>query len=295
MSDEMSTAALLASAGYTLGQIGVKDLIVAVAKPTMDHFGEVFRNLILPNYKINLEKIIYTAEKKVKDRGIPEDNSVQAGVISEIFRDAAFQQGEMYAEYYGGVLASSQLFNKNDIGKSICQIITKLSAYDLRFHFILYSCLKGKFKNKTINLGDNGDCGVCRVFISKESFIRSMGFTDEESEYKDIIFSTCLHSLSREDLIYPEYSYAEKGFMKSRFGVEGSGFILGPTETGAALLMWAQGYGLTRPSQIFSDDIEISKFEDISIPECIHLDTTPKSGLAGDVIRLKNLDNHLRA
>ena len=243
----------------------------------------------------NLFKILLAAKKCIDKNKIPNSNIVKDNIKNEIYLNSAFYDGEIYSEYFGGVLASAKLHNRNDIGQSILKTITRLSSYDLRLHYIFYMSLRKKFLGKKIHLGDSTYSQLCGIYISKKCMDIAMSFSDEEIEYSDIIYDTVLRNLSRENLISEPYSYAKKGFKIDDIAMPEDGLYLIPSNLGATLLLWGMGYGMTSTDKIFASNMDFSIPEHIQIPDAVFWGLRPTSGDASTVISSKKFIEYLNS
>lgn len=264
----------LLGGGYFVEKCGGKELLLRVLGPTADVAGE--------RLAACAKRIFEWADKKISFHNIPTENRVSDSIIHQLAHDWIYNEEEIFAEYYGGVLASSKE-NKNDLGKSIGQTISRLPAHALRFHFIIYNAMRNTFLGKDINIGDETYCALCRIFIKKTDMDRAMGFSENEEEYIPEIYSSCLTSLAREGLLYGQYSFGQNLNINSAFTTPELGFIVGPSSPGASLLLWAAGYGLQAGKNIFAPDIELSP-ENLSLLEQINIPLAKKVPRGGPPI-----------
>lgn len=234
-----------------------KELAIRMFGPVIDTIGDDIKELYSVAISNNIRRLFYFVKNKMESHQINNKNSVQLSIIHEIMNNGAFQDNEIFSEYYGGVIAASRE-NQNDIGKEICQTITRLSSYSLRFHFIIYNAMRNTFLGKNINMRDEIYCSLCRIFIKKSDLDRSMGFSTDNEEYISEIYSSCLTSLVREGLLFSQYSYGKNVQINSNFTMPEPGLVVGPSASGAALLLWAAGYGLKPSGSIFSPHIVLS-------------------------------------
>lgn len=247
---------------YFLEKCGGRELLVRVLGPTADCLGEKLAS--------TAKNIFESAAKKISFHRVPEENSVSPAIIHQMAYDWIYDDEQIFSEYYGGILAASKK-GQNDIGKAIAQTITRLPAYALRLHFIVYNAMKNTFLGKTINLGKSYDCGLCCICIKKTDLDLAMGFEDGQADDPRLIYGTCLNALAREDLIYHDFYSGRAKKFDAMFSMSEPGIVVGPSYSGASLLSWAGGYGLLRPSDFFSSDLEFSKntlplLEEIRIP-----------------------------
>lgn len=236
--------------GYFVEKCGGKELLVRVFGPTADYLGE--------KLAATTKDILESAAKKISFHRVPEENRVSPAIIHQMAYDWIYDDEQIFSEYYGGILTASKR-GQNDIGKAIGQTITRLPAYALRLHFIIYNAIKNTFLGKSINLGKSYDCRLCCIYIKKTDLDLAMGFTDEDVDHHQLIYGTCLNALAREELIRHGFYLGKAKEFNTMFKMSERGLIVGPSYSGASLLSWAAGFGLLRPSAFFSYDLEFSK------------------------------------
>ena len=290
---DLGTCLAAVAAAQLFDNLGIKDALLRVLGPTLDDWGEDFKAKMAQHRNKNFAKIIEAADRRIRNNSIPNINEINNTILSETYVNSTIFDGAVYAEYCGGVLASSKMHNKNDIGQSILKLIYRLSSYELRFHYLYYMILSNKFKGKEINLGDESYADLCGIYISESDVVKSMEFSEEEIQNKNVIFDMCMTSLVREKLIGSMYAYAQKGSMIEDSKMPEDGFFIRPTSTGANLFLWGTGYGMSPASEIFSEKKDFTILSQIYIPEAIYWGYSPRSGYARDVIPAKKFVNYL--
>jgi hypothetical protein len=77
--------------------------------------------------------------------------------LKEILENGAWCEEELQVEYFGGVLASSRTgISRDDRGAYFTSLISRLSTYQLRSHYIFYHLFKKIFDGEDINIHDGG-------------------------------------------------------------------------------------------------------------------------------------------
>lgn len=276
--------------GYFVEKCGGKELLVRVFGPTADCLGE--------KLAATTKNILESAAKKISFHRVPEENSVSPAIVHQMAYDWIYDDEQIFSEYYGGILAASKR-GQNDIGKAIGQTITRLPAYALRLHFIIYNALKNTYSGKNINLGYSINCSLCRIFIKRTDLNRAMGFTEEESGKAHLIYGTCLNALHREGLIDEKYYLGDAKDINDFFTMSEGGLIVEPSYAGASLLSWAAGYGILPPTLFFSHEREFSPDtlplqSEISIPPATKVPSSvPMLSDASERKRLEELRKHI--
>ena len=124
----------LAILGSAIGGAKVAEKILG---PTSEYIGEQLREWTEKKVK-NTANIFKNAEKKLGDK-INETGKVSPKVLKGILDDGAWCEEELQVEYFGGVLASSRTgVSRDDRGAYFVSLISRLSSYQLRTHFLLY-------------------------------------------------------------------------------------------------------------------------------------------------------------
>lgn len=288
----------MAASAYALDKSGAKDIAVRLFGPLADKLGEDIKDLYSVIISNNIRNLWKFTAQKLTFHNIDKKDSTQLSIFNEIMSNGLFQEGEIFAEYYGGVIAASRM-NQSDIGKAICQTITRLPTYALRLHFIIYNALKNTYSGKTINLGEGRNRSLCRIFIKRTDLNRAMGFTEEESGEAHLIYGTCLNALIREDLLGKRYYLGDKKDINDFFTMSEGGLIVGPSYAGASLLSWAAGYGILPPELFFSHKREFSPhtlplLSEISIPPATKIPSSiPTLSDAREQKRLEELRKYI--
>ena len=89
----------------------------------------------------NLKKIFSKAAERLKALDKTE-GQVPARLLKDIMLEGYFCEDELGAQYLGGVLASGKSpITRDDRSVSHCATITSLSSYQLRTHYLMYSCI----------------------------------------------------------------------------------------------------------------------------------------------------------
>ena len=111
-----------------------------VLGPVLSEIGEDFKKL----YVIGRDKIINAAHRKIDN---PNDGkSANLRVARDVFWNGAFTDSDICAEYFGGILASSRSEDgKNDDAIQFLETIRSMSSTQLKFHYLIYSCLNKMF------------------------------------------------------------------------------------------------------------------------------------------------------
>ena len=248
--------------------IGGAELIKKILGPTADYLGEQLRDWAKKRME-NTANIFKNAEKKLGPK-INENGSVAPKVLKGIIEDGGWSEEKLQIEYFGGVLASSRSENaRDDRGAYFISLISRLSTYQLRSHYLFYKSLKLQFDGENINLGEVNDRLKLRLFVPFTTFIDAMDFSDKEAESVNDLTAHSIWGLDKEDLIdqfmYGTPEYLNKDFQEKCINEDG--IVFQPTVIGAQLFMWAFGYGQMDVNKLFDKQIVFNDDTEIKIGE----------------------------
>lgn len=224
-------------------------LATAGAKLLYDVFGETSKligkrlSVYAEAGLLNLERVLKRARHRESLTG-KGTGSVPARVIQHLLPEACFCEDEVQAEYLGGILASSKgPVARDDRAVSHLSLLASLSTYQIRSHYLLYSCIlrwKGE-RAEHINRWIVADQHTnITVAITEEEFLRMMMFVPEEPAA-----SICQHIFAGLE----ERGLCEGGLYvvlpnSRRPGQPKVAFrYYYPTVLGIELFMWGLGHG----------------------------------------------------
>lgn len=241
--------------------IGSAKLVEKVLGPTADYLGVGLKDWTEKRYK-NVQKIFERADKLLGEDQNPND-AVPPRVLRDVLQDGSFREDEIAASYYGGILASSKSgISRDDRGAYLSSMINRLSTYQLRAHYILYSSVKNVFVDEPHNLQHTDGREACKLFIPFDDYFAAM--QPEEGENQDALITHVFFGLSKESLIEPYFSYGSAEHLKTTT-IEKDGIIFSPSTLGVELFLWATGFAKTSVTDFLSSQWEPG---DIGIPTC---------------------------
>jgi hypothetical protein len=248
MVEPVTTLGLGAVFAY-LGKDGLQKLL----GPTAEYLGGGMRDFV-KNRIENINNIFENAAKKLGSK-IEEPGQVPPRVLKSIIDEGSYCDNKIAAEYFGGVLASSRTENgRDDRGARISRTIERLSIYQLRTHFIIYSNIKKMFAGKGISMNNEGRSKM-QIFIPFIEYFSAMDFSNEEKLKLPSILPHCFFGLGSENLIEPTfYQYGLKASLSKYFAaVPSDGILCQPSAIGVELFLWAFGQANQPLDFIFSD------------------------------------------
>src|SRR5262245_56683283 len=131
--------------------IGSAKVVEKLLGPTADYLGAGLRSWTEKRVE-NTKRIFVHATKLLGD-GIDAPSSVPPRVLKGILEDGSFCDDELSAEYFGGVLASSRTgISRDDRGASFTALLSRLTTYQIRTHFIFYRIVRNLFAGTGISV-----------------------------------------------------------------------------------------------------------------------------------------------
>lgn len=245
------------------GVVANRELIVKLLGPTADYLGEGIKN--------NVQKVdenisrIFNHSIKLLGSKIETEGEVSPRILKQIINEGGFCEDELTSEYFGGVLASSRSDDlKDDRGLAYLSVVSSMSTYQIKTHYILYSIIKKLYGGASLSCSRSEDNRKMRVFIPWDFYLKCMN-SDKSLNYK---FSHIFFGLSRLDLIGPWFSYGDKkSLSKSYPAVSSEGILLEPSALGAELYLWVHGHSDTPLNNFLHEEIQFPTSEILSIPD----------------------------
>lgn len=232
--------------------IGGAKVIEKILGPTSEYVGEQIKEWTKKRIE-NTSAIFKNAQKKLGDN-INNTGTVPPKILKGIFEDGAWCEDELQIEYFGGVLASSRSeVSRDDRGVYYLNLISKLTTYQLRTHYIIYNLVKEIYNGKTINVNDANEWVELEIFIPYHVYLESMVFEEVELNEWNNLLSHSLFGLLKDELI-SDFKWGPVKYLNDLgYNIDNSGIIIRPSKLGMDLLLWACGYG-KQPAKSFLDN-----------------------------------------
>lgn len=129
----------------------------------------------------NLERVLKKAHRRMKTRA-KTGGTVPVRVIQHILTEAYFCEDEVQAEYLGGILASAKgPIARDDRAVSHITLLSSLSTYQIRTHYLLYSSIlrwKGQYADQLLRWL-SPDRGIT-VAVAEKDYQAAMEFSTVE-------------------------------------------------------------------------------------------------------------------
>lgn len=217
----------------------------------------------------NVGRVIEAAERRsgLDDR---DERTVPLRVALRVLDEGAYADDDLVVEYLGGVLASSRTRRgRDDRGNTFLSLVSRLSTYHLRTHYVFYTEMNRVLRGLDIELRDLDQVNASgQVFVPHSVYDAAMDYGDDEDQ--EIISSHSMWWLAREELLgwnpggSVEYLSSIEHLHTYRFREGGT--IAWPTIPGVELYMWALGKGQLKVSDYLRLDLTNSTVPDIEIP-----------------------------
>lgn len=248
--------------------VGGAKVVEKILGPTAEYVGQQLKEWTEKKVK-NTANIFKNAEKKLGDK-INQDGNVSPKVLKGILEDGAWCEEELQVEYFGGVLASSRSgVTRDDRGAYYTDLISRLSTYQLRTHYLLYHSIKNHFNGQDININDGNVWRDLELFFPNETYYYAMDFSKEEADNWGNLLSHSLWGLNKEDLISDFFS-GNLEHIKKKFPLaDKDGVLMSPTKIGVELFMWAYGLGQSSPNDFFKESVVFNNDQAIKIGSSI--------------------------
>jgi len=263
MAIDPGTAAIVASS-----LLLAKEPLNKLLGPSLDYFGKELESFAKKRAE-NIGKIFQKAIDKLGPK-IDEPGQVHPKLLKGLILDGSFCDDELTAEYYGGVLASSRTgVNRDDRGAAYLEQVSRLSTYQVRTHFIVYTIIKKLFQGTT-HVKPGEDRIAMRIYIPHSDYNRAMAFHDND-EKGDLIGLCMDHSftgLNASDLALFLYNGSPDYLSQNVHGLifPKSGFIVQPTPAGLYLYLWATGNGHIPLEHFLTEEVKIEVPKGIEMP-----------------------------
>lgn len=236
MVEPITTVGLGAIAAY-LGKDGLQKLL----GPTADYLGGGLRDFTQRRFE-NVGAIFKNAERKLGDRA-NSPGTVPPKVLKEIINEGSFNDDALAAEYFGGILASSRTeHGRDDRGARIAKLVDRLSTYQLRAHYLIYSSVKHLFASASLPFNNEGRSKM-KIYLPFAPYATAMDFDKNELRQGTQLLSHVFWGLHSENLL-GDWSYGPKEALIKQFpgaDDDSGGIICEPSALGCELYLYAFG------------------------------------------------------
>jgi hypothetical protein len=245
--------------GTGLTVLGSAPIVLKILGPTADYVGDGLQQWTERRGQ-NIRRVFEHAEKRLGKDGLDKPGAVPPRVLKEILEAGSYCDDELGAAYFGGILASSKsAVPRDDRGATLAALAARLSTYQLRCHYLLYSHAQRLLVGSDLNLGlkterlEHGE-----VFVPWAAWVQGMDFNEDEFVRGSEIAGHALSGLRREDLIDSPYGHAGAADLRDAFRnrnfPEPGGIVFTLSLPGIELFVVAHGHsGIPKRTYIASD------------------------------------------
>ncbi len=228
-----------------------KDIVKQVLGPTAEYLGQETKGLV-EKCNINISNILTKAYEKITDKN--DGKIVNIRAFRDIINEGKMIEDELFAEYFGGLLASSRSDDgKDDRSVYYINLIKSLSTYQIKIHFLLYYKLFEEMKDDFIDIRQIETRRRLKIYIP-EHLIRE---TFKCHSSQDFLLAThAMSGLSEKSLISKE-SIFYSAYKNHNFDIPG--IITGPTILGIELFLLANGLKDIGINEITSRNLQMIK------------------------------------
>jgi len=192
-----------------------------------------------------------------KRRRVEGQRPAAARVVKQVLDDAGWADNPTVTEYLAGVLAASIGQLDDDRGVSAIAIIRRVSAMQLRAHYVIYSELvRVAPQQLSLNLDDSTDRAALALYVDRTEFVSALGSGASRPDDQDELLRYVATGLLREDLIDAYTAPGQVPTEKELLGFR-------PSALGVEIFLWGCGSPTVDQRQLLSPGLELVPFEDV--------------------------------
>ena len=251
--------------------IGGAKLIEKLLGPTAAYLGDLGRDWTRHRIE-NVSRIFKNATNRLGDT-IEQPGRVPPRLLKEILDEGSVCEDELTAEYYGGILASGRTeLGRDDRAVTYVKLISHLSTYQIRFHYVFYVLLRRRYLNSDLRPAFGEDLERMFLYLPVSFVAEVMEFVPDEPG-GDILHH-CVEGLSWQRLIgnYAIGSAVNINDSAKASGlyrwqeVERAGILAMPSSHGIELFLWAMGRRSIDLPKFLDSELQIADVPGIKIP-----------------------------
>lgn len=246
--------------GTGLALFGTAKIVERILGPTAEYLGGSVEAWSRKRIE-NMRRIFGHAERKL-GTGIEQPGQVSPRVLRILLDDGSFTDDALAAEYFGGVLASSRTgVPRDDRGAAQAGLLGRLSAYQIRTHYLVYSSLVSLFQGTKRQ--PQVRTGNLVQYIPYSEYVSAMAYDDHEGAKKGALMTHAFYGLAAHDLIGEWYAGDREHLSKvvqgscaiHEFPFGEEGIVVEPSVFGLQLFCWAHGKGDMLPDDVFNPGV----------------------------------------
>ncbi len=251
--------------GTGLALFGSAKIVEKLLGPTADYVGSGAKDWVRRRVE-NVDRIFEKAAKRLGPQ-IEQPGAVPPKVVEGIVNQGSYCDDELGAEYWGGVLASSRTeAPRDDRGASLNALLSRLSTYQIRAHYILYSVLRKLFQGTPLRF-DPKERHKLSFYVPVERYVEAMQFEASEVAQLTAITEHVCFGLHRESLIH-DFHYGSPDELRPLYPtMPGAGLVIQPSVMGGNLFLWAHGHRTASAHQMLDPGLAFELETKVLVPD----------------------------
>lgn len=212
-------------------------------------------------------------------------------LLRQVLDEAMYADDEIVAEYLSGVLASSGDGLKNDRGVTVTALIRRLSAVQLKVHYVFYSELLRHRVGTPIDLRWSIERARLHVEFGMEEFLQTLGLEHLDEQRRRDVVGHAIWGLSREELIDEDtWEFVVRRGEQTPLGAHAHTdrdpmLSFHPTPLGVELFLWGCGSAVVDPWFYLDEGLELIISEEF--PPLCSTQVSDMTGISADAIALE--------
>lgn len=211
---------------------------------------------------------------------------ISTRLLHRILDEAAWSEHEVVAEYLSGVVASSGTRESNDRALGIVSLVQRLSAVQLRAHYLIYRELVLRAQPisppGTVDLRYSVNRAKYHLEFGLAEFAECLGIRDQSKLAQRDILNHIVLGLAREEVVDHDSWGLVTDFWSDPSGSK-ERVSFHPTPLGAELFLWGCASPVTDQAQLFDPGLELAFELDVPRPRTAKLE----NDLAGEPMDLE--------
>ena len=243
---------------------GSAKMLEKILGPTAEYLGDGLKAFTEKRVE-NVRRIFESAQQKLGPE-LEIEGQVPPKVLRDILEDGSYCTDALSAEYFGGVLASSRSpVARDDRGATLTSLVGRLTAYQIRAHYIIYSTIRGLYLDRKMSPTVKAHRRQMRTYFPTSVLETAMDFSG--AECGPLLIEHCMFGLEREWLIQNDFLVGSTAEIQQFVPAANEGGILvSPSGFGTELFLWVNGFGKSHPSSVFHSRVPFADNPSIVVP-----------------------------
>ena len=225
-----------------------------------------------PAAAANLGRLV----ERVRQRRRSDPEEVSSRLLHRVLDEAAWAEHEIVTEYLSGVLASSGSGVSNDRGLGAVAQIQRLSAIQLRAHYIIYrelvSLADPVLPPLDVDLRWSANRMKYHLEFPLTEFVQILGVADLSPRGRRDVMNHVVLGLAKEELVDHD-AWALVTDLWKHSTETGERVSFHPTPLGAELFLWGCASPVTDQAQLFDPGLELRFDLELARPRGAKIDS----------------------